>query len=184
MDRRLQLEASSDLGFAVAPVLRSSGGGLLRRGRPGPDRGTRRRRARPNPGAGDRKPRDVTADAKLSGTAEMVLTHPISGASFTKSSWRCSHFAEGGTSESDLREERGGPFHPGPWRPTISHQRQPPTPGRMTMGQRGISPRIASPKSLLPNRYYQIVTTKSLLPNRYYQIVTTKSLLYVSDCLN
>ena len=61
-------------------------------------------------------PRDtraaVTADEKLSEIAEMVLTHPISGASFTKSSCRCSHLAEGGTSERDLRDERGGPFHP------------------------------------------------------------------------
>ena len=55
----------------------------------------------------------VTADEKLSENAEMVLTHPIAGASFTKSSWRCSHFAEGGTSERDLRDERGGPFHQG-----------------------------------------------------------------------
>ena len=37
------------------------------------------------------------------------MTHPMAGASFTKSSWRCStDFVEGGTSERDLRDERGG----------------------------------------------------------------------------
>ena len=43
----------------------------------------------------------------------------MAGASFTKSSWRCStDFAEGGTSERDLLDERGGPFHPGDRRGT------------------------------------------------------------------
>ena len=55
----------------------------------------------------------VTVDEKLSEIAEMVFTHSISGASFTKSSWRCSHFAEGETGERDLRDERDWPFHPG-----------------------------------------------------------------------
>ena len=54
------------------------------------------------------------ADEKMSEIAGVELTHPMAGASFTKSSWRCStDFAEGGTSERDLRDERGGPFHPG-----------------------------------------------------------------------
>ena len=54
----------------------------------------------------------VTAGEKLSENTGMELTHLKEGASFTKSSWRCSHFVEGGTSERDLRDERGGPFHP------------------------------------------------------------------------
>ncbi len=42
------------------------------------------------------------------------MTHPMVGASFTKSSWRCSaDFAEGGTSERDLRDEGSGPLHTG-----------------------------------------------------------------------
>ena len=57
---------------------------------------------------------DVIADEKMSEIAGVELTHPMAGASFTKSSWRCStDFAEGGTSERDLRDERGGPFHTG-----------------------------------------------------------------------
>ena len=41
----------------------------------------------------------VIADEKMSEIAGVELTHPMAGASFTKSSWRCStDFAEGGTS--------------------------------------------------------------------------------------
>ena len=54
----------------------------------------------------------VIADEKISEIAGVELTHLIAGASFTKSSWRCSTgFAEGGRSERDLRDERGGLFH-------------------------------------------------------------------------
>ena len=56
----------------------------------------------------------VIADEKMSEIAGVELTHPMAGASFTKSSWRCStDFAEGGTSERDLRDEGSGPFHTG-----------------------------------------------------------------------
>ena len=56
----------------------------------------------------------VTADAKMSENAGNELTHRIAQASFTKISWRCwRHFAKGGTSERDLRNERGGTLHPG-----------------------------------------------------------------------
>ena len=72
----------------------------------------------------------VSANVKMSGIAGMALTHRTARASFTKSSWRCStHFAEGGTSERDLREERGGPFHPGDRRgPGECQERGPPVP--------------------------------------------------------
>ena len=52
-------------------------------------------------------PNAVATDEKLSEIAEMVLTHPIWEASFTKSSWRCSHFVEGGTSEKEIHEMKG-----------------------------------------------------------------------------
>ena len=56
----------------------------------------------------------VIADEKMSENAGMVLTHLNAGALFTKSSWRCStDFAEGGTSERDLRDERSGSLHTG-----------------------------------------------------------------------
>ncbi len=51
----------------------------------------------------------VTADEKMREIAGMELTHLMARASFTKTSWRClPSFAEGGTSERDLRNERGG----------------------------------------------------------------------------
>ena len=55
----------------------------------------------------------VIAGEKLSENAGMELTHLNERASFMKSSWRRSHFVEGGTSERDLRDETGGPVHPG-----------------------------------------------------------------------
>ena len=56
----------------------------------------------------------VTADEKMSENAGIELTHRTVQASFTRISWRCLRdFAEGGTSERDLRDERSGPFHPG-----------------------------------------------------------------------
>ena len=56
----------------------------------------------------------VIADERMSETAGMVLTHLNAGASFTKSSWRCStDLAEGGTGERDPRDEGSGPFHTG-----------------------------------------------------------------------
>ena len=50
----------------------------------------------------------------MSEIAGVELAHLMAEASFTKSSWRCpTDFAEGGTSERDLRNERGGSHHTG-----------------------------------------------------------------------
>ena len=56
----------------------------------------------------------VVADEKMSEIAGVELTHLMARASFKKSSWRCpTDSAEGGTSERNLRDERGRPFHAG-----------------------------------------------------------------------
>ncbi len=62
----------------------------------------------------DRSAEPVIADEKMSEIAGVELVHLMVEASFTKSSWRCpTDFAEGGRSERDLRNERGGSHHTG-----------------------------------------------------------------------
>ena len=47
-------------------------------------------------------------------SSKMELTHPVMVASSAGTLRRCiKHIAEGGRSERDLRDERGGPFSPG-----------------------------------------------------------------------
>ena len=50
----------------------------------------------------------------MGGSSKMELTHPVMVASSAGTLRRCvKHIAEGGRSERDLRDERGGPFDPG-----------------------------------------------------------------------
>ena len=61
----------------------------------------------------------VTADVKMSEIAEVELTHRRKVASSADTVRRCfRQIAEGGRSERDLRDERGGPFRPGDRRGT------------------------------------------------------------------
>ena len=51
---------------------------------------------------------------KMGKSSKMELTHPVMVASSAGTLRRCiKHIAEGGRSERDLRDERGGPFSPG-----------------------------------------------------------------------
>ena len=56
----------------------------------------------------------VSSKLKMGGSSKMELTHPVMVASSAGTLRRCvKHIAEGGRSERDLRDERGGPFNPG-----------------------------------------------------------------------
>ena len=56
----------------------------------------------------------VSSKLKIGESSKMELTHPKVAASSAGTLRRCvKHIAEGGRSERDLRNERGGPFDPG-----------------------------------------------------------------------
>ena len=57
---------------------------------------------------------DVSSKLIMGESSKMELTHPVVVASSADILRRCvKHIAEGGRSERDLRDERGGPFDPG-----------------------------------------------------------------------
>ena len=50
----------------------------------------------------------------MGGSSKMELTHPVVVASSAGTLRRCvKHIADGGGSERNLRDEKGGPFNPG-----------------------------------------------------------------------
>ena len=56
----------------------------------------------------------VSSKLRMGESSKIELTHPMIMASSAGTLRRCvKHIAEGGRSERDLRDERGGPFDPG-----------------------------------------------------------------------
>ena len=94
--------------------------------------------------------KNVSSKLKMDESSKMELTYPVMVASSAGTLRRCvQHIAEGGRSERDLRDEKGGPFDPGTAqeldvsRNTVRRYLKSPEvcgPGRGLRGYRGWTP--------------------------------------------